>query len=96
MMDRAAAEAALAEAELIPYREGPLAAVKEFERECLSREFPCCWRRRRRKSAARAAGVAAAGQKAVRGEKKTFRTSRSSFARSGSSTPATVGEGLVS
>jgi hypothetical protein len=39
-MDRASAEAALADAELIPYREGPIAAVKEFERECLSREIP--------------------------------------------------------
>lgn len=39
-MDRNAAEAALAEAELVTYGEGPIAAVKELERECLSREIP--------------------------------------------------------
>ena len=39
-MDRSAAEAALAEAELITYGEGPIASVKELERECLSREIP--------------------------------------------------------
>ncbi|MBL8955040.1 MAG: hypothetical protein JNK82_29965 [Myxococcaceae bacterium] len=39
-MDRSAAEAALADAELIAYREGPIAAVKEFERECLAQEIP--------------------------------------------------------
>src|SRR4051812_35981112 len=39
-MDRAAAQRALTDAEVIPYREGPLAAVKEFERECLSRDIP--------------------------------------------------------
>lgn len=39
-MDRAAAEVALADVEVIAYREGPLAAVKDFERECLSREIP--------------------------------------------------------
>ncbi len=39
-MDRAAAEAALSDVEVIAYREGPLSSVKEFERECLSREIP--------------------------------------------------------
>ena len=39
-MDRSAAEAALADADVITYGEGPIAAVKELERECLSREIP--------------------------------------------------------
>jgi hypothetical protein len=39
-MDRTAAEAALADSDLIAYREGPIAAVKEFERECLARDIP--------------------------------------------------------
>lgn len=39
-MDRAAAEAALADAEVIPYREGPIASAKELERECLKNEIP--------------------------------------------------------
>lgn len=40
VMDRAAAETALAESALIPYREGPISTVREFERECLSRDIP--------------------------------------------------------
>lgn len=40
MMDRSKAALALADAEVIPYREGPLAALKEFERECLSHDIP--------------------------------------------------------
>jgi hypothetical protein len=39
-MDRSAAEAALSDAEVVPYREGPIAAVKELERACLSLEIP--------------------------------------------------------
>src|SRR5688572_9022030 len=39
-MDRSAAEAALADAELVVYGEGPIASVKELERECLAREIP--------------------------------------------------------
>ncbi len=39
-MDRTAAQAVLADAEVIPCLEGNLPSAKELERECLAREIP--------------------------------------------------------
>src|SRR5262245_49386753 len=61
-MDRAAAEKALADAEVIPYREGPLAAVKELERECLSRDIPVLLAKAPAKECCKSGGCACGGR----------------------------------
>jgi hypothetical protein len=96
MMDRASAEAALADAELIPYREGPISAVKEFERECLSRDIPVLLAKAPPKECCKAGGCGCGGriQLCAREEdipriEEFFRAQWLAHAKE------TVGEGLV-